>query len=102
MTYTKHFMSIEKYFRKNTYSRCFNAVSRLRLMFLKQLFLQVVRKKIEKAPTLERASLKLNVLRVFIRLLKDIKAIDIKKYVILESIIDEIGRMLGGWIRSLQ
>ena len=53
-----------------------------------------------KVPTLERCSLKLNMLRVFIRLMKDIKAIDVKKYVALETIVDEIGRMLGGWIRS--
>jgi hypothetical protein len=56
----------------------------------------------EKLPTLERASLKLNMLRVFIRLMKDTKAIDAKKYMILESVVDEIGRMLGGWIRSVK
>jgi len=39
-------------------------------------------------------------LRVFIRLLKDVKTIDNKKYVTLENIVDEIGRMLGGWIKS--
>lgn len=43
---------------------------------------------------------KLNVLRVLIRLTKDVKAIDNKKYIALETNIDEIGRMLGGWIRS--
>jgi hypothetical protein len=56
----------------------------------------------EKLPTLEKASLKLNMLRVFIRLMKDTKTIDAKKYMILESVIDEIGRMLGGWIRSVK
>lgn len=54
----------------------------------------------EKASTLELASLKLNMLRIFIRLMKDVKTIDSKKYVNLESMVDEIGRMLGGWIRS--
>jgi four helix bundle protein len=56
----------------------------------------------EKLPTLERASLKLNTLRVFVRLMKDVKAIDGKKYINIESAIDEIGRMLGGWIRSVK
>lgn len=56
----------------------------------------------EKLPTLERASLKLNMLRVFIRLMKDVKTIDGKKYMNLESVVDEIGRMLGGWIRSIK
>jgi hypothetical protein len=49
---------------------------------------------------LETASVKLNTLRFLIRMLKDVKSIDMKKYIILEGIMDEIGRMLGGWIRS--
>ena len=56
--------------------------------------------KTEKLPILETASVKLNVLRVLIRLTKDVKAIDNKKYIALETNVDEIGRMLGGWIRS--
>jgi hypothetical protein len=56
--------------------------------------------KAEKLPVLEDASMKLNLLRVFVRLMCDVKAIDNKKYIALESKIDEIGRMLGGWIKS--
>lgn len=55
----------------------------------------------EKLPILGKVSLKLNLLRVFVRLTKEVKAIDMKKYVVLEEAVDEIGRMLGGWIRSL-
>lgn len=51
---------------------------------------------------LKTASVKLNALRIFIRLAKDTKAIDLKKYVALQSLIDEIGRMLGGWLRSVR
>ncbi len=54
----------------------------------------------EKASTLEEASKKLNMLRVFIRLSKDVKVIDNKKYITLQERLDEIGRMLGGWIKS--
>jgi len=32
--------------------------------------------------------------------MKEIKVIDNKKYTAIETIIDEIGRMLGGWIKS--
>jgi len=56
--------------------------------------------KAEKMPTLEKASVKLNFLRICIRLMKDLKAIDTKKYIIIEANLDEIGRMLGGWIKS--
>ncbi|MCX6811416.1 MAG: four helix bundle protein [Candidatus Berkelbacteria bacterium] len=56
--------------------------------------------KSEKLPILEKTSVKLNFLRVFLRLMKDVKSIDIKKYALMEEGVDEIGRMLGGWIRS--
>lgn len=54
----------------------------------------------EKLPTLERTSVRLNFLKVCVRLMNDLKAIDGKRYVILEANLDEIGRMLGGWIKS--
>lgn len=53
-----------------------------------------------KLPILEHASVQLNLLRVFLRLAKDVKALDMKKYIIIEAHLDEIGRMLGGWIKS--
>lgn len=58
--------------------------------------------KAQKLPILKHVSVKLNLLRVFFRLAKDSKIIDIKKYVALEELVDEIGRMLGGWIHSIK
>lgn len=49
---------------------------------------------------LETTSTKLNLLRFLIRLMKETKSLDTKKYIALQAIIDEIGRMLGGWLRS--
>lgn len=54
----------------------------------------------EKLPHLEHASARLNLLRVFVRLMKDAEIIDNQKYVAIESEVDEVGRMLGGWIKS--
>lgn len=51
---------------------------------------------------LNKLSRKLNTLRVLTRLTKDIKIIDNKKYVRLQEIVDEIGRMIGGWLKSLK
>ncbi|MDE1970036.1 MAG: diversity-generating retroelement protein Avd [Patescibacteria group bacterium] len=56
--------------------------------------------KMEKLPILEKTSVKLNLLRVLVRLSKEVKAIDAKKYIILQEHIDEIGKMLGGWIKA--
>jgi len=55
----------------------------------------------DRSNLLDKASSRLNMLRLFIRLLKDTKALDNKKYISLQTAIDEIGRMLGGWIRSI-
>lgn len=54
----------------------------------------------EKLPYLEKVSVKLNVLRLFLRLAKDTKALELKKVLLPQEIVDEIGRMLGGWIKS--
>jgi hypothetical protein len=35
-------------------------------------------------------------------LLKDIKSIPEKKYILLEENLYEIGKMLGGWIKFLE
>jgi len=53
-----------------------------------------------KAGKLASASEQLNVLRIFLRLAKEVKTINDKKYITLQTKIDEIGRMLGGWIKS--
>src|SRR3989344_906416 len=56
--------------------------------------------KCQKLPILEKTSSKLSLTRVLIRLMKDTKSIDLKTYALFEENLDEIGRMLGGWIRS--
>lgn len=71
------------------------------LATISHIFRASTASKESKLMILQRASTELNLLRVFIRLLKDIKALDNKKYLLLQSEIDEIGRMLGGWIRSV-
>jgi len=54
-----------------------------------------------KRPLLLKASTKFEMLKVFIRLLQELKIIDQKKYVVLQSAIQEIGRMFGGWLKKL-
>ena len=71
------------------------------LSVISHIFRASTANKESKLMILQRASTELNLLRVFVRLLKDIKAIDNKKYLLIQSEIDEIGRMLGGWIRSV-
>lgn len=85
---------------KNDRFTIFERAEQATLDLIEGIMMASSQKAREKIQTLESVSLKLNMLRVFIRLMKDIKTLDGKKYITIENIIDEIGRMLGGWIRS--
>ncbi len=50
---------------------------------------------------LEEAAAKLDLLKLLLRLGEDIQSIPTKRYIALSEKLQEIGRMLGGWIRSL-
>jgi len=39
-------------------------------------------------------------LKFFLRISWEIKAVDNKKYIALSERLDEIGKMLGGWIKT--
>lgn len=55
-----------------------------------------------KLPVIEKGIVSLDLLKILIRLAKDIQALDNKKYLQLESSLQEVGRMLGGWRKSLK
>lgn len=44
---------------------------------------------------------KLDLLKVLIRLAKDTRTIDNAKYLEIQTVIQEIGKMIGGWIKSV-
>lgn len=52
-----------------------------------------------KLPILADASVELDQLRILIRLSKDLKFISINQYGFVSKMINEIGRMLGGWMK---
>lgn len=54
----------------------------------------------DKKPYQKEANICLEQTRIYIRLCKDLKIISSKKYINLCKRVDEIGRMLGGWIKS--
>ena len=56
----------------------------------------------EKLPVLRQASIKVDILKVLFKLGKDIKVIEIKKYQELEQMLEEVGKMVGGWIKTTQ
>lgn len=90
--------TIPKQDRYKLWQRCEN----LSLDIIEGILLASQISKKEKLSVLEKISLKLNFLRIFLRLSKETKALDIKKYIKVEQVVDEIGRMLGGWLKSVK
>jgi len=55
----------------------------------------------EKMADLKQASVKLDTFKLLVRLCKNCKCISNNAYLQMESQMQEIGRMLGGWMRSI-
>ena len=52
------------------------------------------------ASVLEDANLTLEILRFQMRLAKDLQCLKVESYAFAAKAIDEIGRLIGGWLRS--
>lgn len=53
-----------------------------------------------KISTLQQISIKIDLLKVLLRSAKDNQSITDKRYLELQTVLQEIGKMLGGWMRS--
>ncbi len=54
-----------------------------------------------KKSLLSQASVKFDALKIFVRLAWELKILDDKKYAELQTYLQEIGKMIGGWLKSL-
>jgi|SRR3989344_3613483 len=97
-TFHEYRKAVPKHDRHTIYERG----ERLILEIIESLFLAGYAKLANKAMLLEQVSAKINLLRLVVRLMKDTKTLDNKKYAVLQEIIDDIGRQLGGWSRSVR
>lgn len=95
-TFHEYRRVVPKMDRFTVYERCENIIIDL----MEHLFGAGHVRGADKVSLLDKASIKLNLLRLLIRLMKETRVFDMKKYLALQIMIDEIGRMLGGWIRS--
>jgi 23S rRNA-intervening sequence protein len=55
----------------------------------------------DRLQSLYQISNKLDLLKVLIRLAKETRTIDTKQYLVIQEIIQEVGKMIGGWIKSV-
>ena len=89
----------EKFPKKDRFTlgqRCENHI----LILLEELIRVSKVSKPQKALLLFEVSIQLDTLKILVRLLKELKVLDLKQYTCLEEQVFEIGKMLGGWIKS--
>jgi len=65
------------------------------------IFIASYLNKNQKMPYVQKAIAKLDLIKFFLQITWEIKALDNKKYIILSEKLNEIGKMLGGWYRQL-
>ena len=56
----------------------------------------------QKLPIIQKASTKLDLLKFFLQISWELKALDNRHYILLSEPLNEIGRMMGGWIRQVE
>lgn len=71
------------------------------LVFLESISSAVGLPKEQKLSVLLKASAKLDTLKILFRMACELKMLDNKKYLSLQVKIQDIGKMLGGWMKSL-
>jgi hypothetical protein len=64
------------------------------------IFSAIYQSKENKISYIEKAITKLDLLKFFLQVSWEIKALDGKKYIALSEQLYEVGRMLGGWARQ--
>jgi hypothetical protein len=72
------------------------------LEILEILFIANSKKDKAKIPFLEEVDIKLKITQIVIRMAHDVNALEDNKYFMLSTSLEELGRMLGGWIKSLK
>jgi 23S rRNA-intervening sequence protein len=72
------------------------------LSFIEYIILAGYSKAEQKISLLHKASVKLDMLKIFVRLSWETNCLDNNKYQELASRLIEIGKMLGGWIKTVK
>ena len=72
------------------------------IQILESLFIASYESKIDKLPTIRLAIRKIDILKFFLQVSWEMKALDNKKYILISEKMSELGRMIGGWKKGLE
>ncbi len=77
-------------------------IDRLFIEVLEFIFATTYLQSNKKFECANKASVELDLLKFFLRIAWETRSLDNKKYILISEKLDEIGKMLGGWIRQIK
>jgi hypothetical protein len=101
LAYTHWFASVESIPKSHRYTLG-GKVEHYFLEFLECIFTALYLPSEQKIKRLETATSKLDGIKFFAQICWENKCIPTKKYTELSSLLDELGRMVGGWKKGLE
>lgn len=99
--YRSAYLVIEKMPKKDKYALG-ERTQKITLDVLELLIAASYFPKEKKLACLQQATMKLDLLKLLLRLANEVKAMPSKNYLELSESLNEIGKMLGGWLRSVR
>ncbi len=78
-----------------------NKIDALLVEIIESAFVASYLPRDQKSPSVQKAATKLDLAKFFLQIAWEIKAIDNKKYALISEQLNEVGRMLGGWLRQI-
>jgi len=98
----KKWQEILIHFPKTSRSTLGSKIDLFLIETIELLFISASSTKQEKLPILAKANIKLDLAKFFLQVAWQIKAIGNKKYISVSADLEEVGRMLGGWVKDLK
>ena len=77
-------------------------IDRTFIEVIEMVFIASYLKREQKLPYVQKAAGKMDLLKFFLQVAWEVKDLDNKKYVALSEPLQDIGKMLGGWLRNVQ
>lgn len=90
------------HFPKNSKYTLGAKIDSLFLEVIEQTIRASISDKVEKMIALKKASVALDLVKFFLQIAWELKNLENKEYIRISEKLAEIGRMLGGWIKSLK
>ncbi|MBI2035176.1 MAG: four helix bundle protein [Candidatus Liptonbacteria bacterium] len=89
------------HFPKNSKYTLGEKIDVLFIEILEVIFIASYLGRDKKSPYIEKARTKLDSLKFFLQIAWEVKALPNKHYIALSRPLEEIGKMLGGWLKQL-